>query len=86
MVYLMQWRDGEIVGKREDIGNVFGQGDVTVLGPDGAVVKRLKTQGSLPTNLAFGQPGSQKIYVTEVEFGSLEVLEVGTDGLPLYTG
>lgn len=65
---------------------VFGQGDVTVLGPDGSVVKRLKTQGSLPTNLAFGQPGSHKIYVTEDEFGSLEVLEVGTDGLPLYTG
>jgi gluconolactonase len=65
---------------------VFGQGDVTVLGPDGAVVKRLKTEGSSPTNLAFGPTGSQKIYATETEFGTLEVLEAGTDGLPLHTG
>jgi gluconolactonase len=65
---------------------VFGQGDVTVLGPDGAVVDRIKTDGSFPTNLAFGPPGSQKIYVTEDEKGTFEVFEVGTDGLPLYTG
>ena len=65
---------------------VFGQGDVTVLGPDGAVVERIKTDGTMPTNLAFGPPGSQKIYVTEDEKGTFEVFEVGTDGLPLYTG
>ncbi len=65
---------------------VFGQGDVTVLGPDGAVVERIKTEGLMPTNLVFGLAGSQKIYVTEDEFGTLEVFDVGTDGLPLYTG
>jgi gluconolactonase len=65
---------------------VFGQGDVTVLGPDGAVVERIRTEGSLPTNLAFGPPGSRRIYVTEDEFGTMEVFDVGTDGLPLYTG
>lgn len=65
---------------------VFGQGDVTVLGPDGAVVERIKTEGSMPTNLVFGPAGSQKIYVTEDAQGTLEVFDVDTDGLPLYTG
>lgn len=65
---------------------VFGQGDVTVLGPDGAVVERIETEGRMPTNLVFGPAGSQKIYVTEDAQGTLEVFDVDTDGLPLYTG
>jgi gluconolactonase len=63
---------------------VWGQGDVTVLGRDGSVVKRIKTGGMQPTNLAFGLPGEKKIYVTEMEFGTVEVYDVGTDGLPLH--
>jgi gluconolactonase len=62
---------------------VFGQGDITVLGCDGHVVKRIKTQGSMPTNLAFGPPGEKRIYVTEVETGSVQVFDVDTDGYPL---
>jgi len=65
---------------------VVVQGDVTVLGPDGAVVKRIATKGNFPTNLAFGPRGSKQIYVTEVQFGTLEVHTVDTDGLPLFTG
>ena len=65
---------------------VITQGDVTVLGPDGAVVKRIKTEGNFPTNLVFGPPGSRKIYVTEDQHGTMEVFDVDTDGLPLYTG
>ncbi len=64
---------------------VFGQGDVTVLAPDGAVAERIALAGSMPTNLAFGPPGSQRIYVTEDEHGTLEVCAVATDGWPLYT-
>ena len=63
---------------------VFGQGDVTVLGRNGGVVKRIKTQGMHPTNLAFALPGAQQIYVTEVESGSVQIFDVGTDGLPLH--
>ena len=63
---------------------VFGQGDVTVLGPGGQVVNRLKTQGSMPTNLVFGAAGEHSIYVTEAETGSVQKLHVGTDGFPLY--
>jgi hypothetical protein len=48
------------------------------------VVGPIETAGSLPTNVAFG-PGEQRIYVTEDEFGRVEVFEVGTEGLRLYT-
>jgi gluconolactonase len=61
---------------------VYNQGDVTVLGPDGVVADRLKLGGLRPTNVLFGPAGSQKLYVTEVERGVLEVLDVSTDGLP----
>ncbi len=64
---------------------VFGQGDVTVLGPNGKVVERIKTQGKMPTNCVFGPAGTKKLYVTEDELGTMEVFDVGTDGLPLHT-
>jgi len=63
---------------------VVGQGDVTVLGSDGTVVERIKTAGRRPTNVAFGPPGTRKIFVTETELGQMEVLEVKTDGFQLY--
>lgn len=63
---------------------VVRQGDVTVLGPEGQTVGRIQTAGSAPTNVAFGPPGSQKIYVTEMGEGRFEVFDVNTDGLPLY--
>jgi sugar lactone lactonase YvrE len=63
---------------------VYGQGDVTVLGASGAVVRRIKTAGKRPTNVAFGPAGESRVYVTEVELGALEVHEAETDGLPLF--
>lgn len=63
---------------------VFGQGDVTVLDRHGAVVNRIKTEGLLPSNLAFGADGERAIYVTEVETGTLQKLDVDTSGFPLY--
>ena len=65
---------------------VFGQGDVTVLDPDGSVAERLPLEGKSPTNVAFGSPGEKRLYVTEQAEGRMEVLEVGIDGLPLYRG
>lgn len=66
--------------------SVFAQGDITVLGRDGNVTRRMKTDGNLPTNLAFGLPGDQRIYITEDAQGTLEVFDVDCDGLSLYYG
>jgi gluconolactonase len=63
---------------------VFGQGDVTVLGPDGVPVARMALEGRAPTNVTFGKPGEQRIYVVEDEFGTIEVYDVDTDGFALY--
>ncbi len=65
---------------------VVGQGDVTVLDTAGEVRRRIPTEGGFPTNVAFGPPGSQKIYVTEDEIGTMEVFDVGIDGALLYDG
>jgi gluconolactonase len=65
---------------------VFGQQDVTVLDAAGYICERISTRGKLPTNVAFAQPGSHRIYVTEYEFGAIETFDVGTDGLALWTG
>lgn len=61
---------------------VFGQQDVTVLGPGGRVVRRIVTEGRLPTNVAFGLDQA-KIYVTEDELGQIEVFDVDCKGLAL---
>jgi len=63
---------------------VSRQGDVAVLNPRGAVVKRIILDGPSPTNISFGPRGSKKIYVTEQGIGQFEVHDVDTDGLPLY--
>ncbi len=65
---------------------VFGQGDVTVLAPDGLVRNRIRTAGIAPTNLAFGPDGERRIYVTEDQFGTLEAFDVDAPGLALHTG
>jgi len=77
--------DGMALGRdRRLYVTVFGQGDVTVLEPDGALVRRLPLEGKSPTNVAFGPRGEQRIYVTEQGNGRIEVLAVKTEGWPLY--
>lgn len=65
---------------------VFAQGDVTVLGVDGQVVRRLPTSGNLPTNVAFALPGEHRLHVTEFQLGQMEVFPVDCDGLQLWDG
>jgi gluconolactonase len=64
---------------------VFGQGDITVLRPDGSIEQRIKLPGRAPTNVAFGPPGDWRIYIVEDERGSLEARTVGVDGLALHS-
>lgn len=63
---------------------VYGQGIVTELGPDGSVIRYIPTKGMKPTNVAFGPKGEKKIYVTEDECGVLDMIDVDTEGLPLF--
>jgi len=65
--------------------SVFGQGDVTVLNNEGKVVERIKTKGMNPTNVAFALPPRKQIHVTEYEFGTMELFDVRTNGLELWT-
>lgn len=65
---------------------VFGEGNVAVMGPDGRIDERIHTEGRRPTNVAWGPGGDRHIYVTEIEFGRIEVHETATTALPLYYG
>ena len=65
---------------------VLIQGDITVIDPFGNVKERIKTEGVLPTNLAFDQPGSKRILVTEAEKNHLFFIETDQEGLPLHSG
>jgi len=59
---------------------------VTVLAPSGEIVRRIALHGSGPTNVCFGAPGEQQLYVTEQGTGAFEVHAVRTDGVPLLRG
>ena len=63
---------------------VLIQGDITVLDRFGNVRERIKTDGSLPTNLAFDRTGSKRFLVTEAENNQLLLIDAPHEGLPLY--
>jgi len=63
---------------------VLGEGNIVLLDDAGSIKGRIKTNGSMPTNLAFGAPGERRIYVTEDEFGTIEMHDVDTDGVQLF--
>ena len=62
---------------------VYGQGDVTVLGPDGSVSERIATLGRLPTNIAFAPAGGFAV-ITEVAASAVERMAVSCAGAPLH--
>ncbi len=63
---------------------VFGEGHITILKADGPVERRIALPGRSPTNLAFGKPGENRLYVVEDDQGVLESLPSGIDGLALH--
>lgn len=65
---------------------VFGEGNVAVVGLDGSIERRIRTEGANPTNVAFGPEGERRLYVTEHQLGQIEAYDVDTPGLPLYYG
>ncbi len=65
---------------------IYGEGVVAVVSPQGKVVERLKTEGSAPTNVAFGPEGEARLYVTEHALGQIEVFDVDASAFPLFDG
>ncbi|MCI0514455.1 SMP-30/gluconolactonase/LRE family protein [candidate division KSB1 bacterium] len=61
----------------------FGGGAVYVIAPDGSIRQKLNTPGKRPTNVEFGGPNLQTLFVTEAETNALYQLQVTIPGLPL---
>ena len=64
---------------------VLTQGDITVLEPGGSVSRRLEIDGTYPTNVAFARQGERRLLVTEGSKNNLLLLDVPSDGLPLFS-
>ncbi|MGC9320190.1 MAG: SMP-30/gluconolactonase/LRE family protein [Armatimonadota bacterium] len=59
----------------------FGAGEIKVFSPDGELIEQLPAGGEKPTNVAFGGPEMDELYVTEVESGAVYRLRPGIPGL-----
>jgi len=59
---------------------VIGYGDIAVFNLDGKLEKRIPLIGKRPTNVAFGNKGEKRIYVTEQGIGQMEAYDVDADG------
>jgi gluconolactonase len=70
------------------VGNVyvahFGLGTVDVFGPGGEALGELDAGGKNPTNVAFGGPDGQDLYITETEAGCVNVQRGLAPGLRLF--
>ena len=65
---------------------VFGEGNIAVIDPSGRVIRRIRTEGQNPTNLAWGPEGDTRLFVTEHQLGQIEIHQTETTALPLYYG
>tara|TARA_Y100001934_G_C12379619_1_gene791518 strand:+ start:1084 stop:1983 length:900 start_codon:yes stop_codon:yes gene_type:complete len=63
---------------------VFGQGNITVLGLNGEVVNRIKTNGQRPTNIAFLEHQECKAVITDLGRCEIEELQLKCSGLRLH--
>lgn len=63
---------------------VLGRGDITVVDRHGHVTSRVRVPGTFPTNVAFGQPGTRSVAVSEGSRGELLILPWPVDGHALH--
>jgi gluconolactonase len=61
---------------------LYGRGAIGVIPPAGGPVRYLEIEGANPTNVAFS---GTELYLTEASQGTLQVLDVGEVGLPLFS-
>lgn len=62
---------------------VFGQSEVTQIGPDGSIEARHGTRGTSPTNMAFALDGPYAA-ITEVSGNAVERMDLGCRGASLF--
>jgi sugar lactone lactonase YvrE len=58
----------------------IGAGEIAILGPDGALRGRIKTNGSQPNNVAFGGTDGRTLFITQRSGGFLEHARVDRPG------
>jgi gluconolactonase len=63
---------------------LWGGGRVVVLEADGRQVAEIATPGRNPTNVAFGGPQRETLYLTEAETGAVYRTSLGVRGLALF--
>ena len=63
---------------------LWGGGRVVVLEADGRQVAEIATPGRNPTNVAFGGPQRETLYLTEAETGAVYRTPLGVRGLALF--
>jgi len=56
---------------------------IVVVNSSGDIIAEMPAGGTRPTNLSFGGPNGDWLYVTEAETHSLYLLKVGNRGLRL---
>ena len=63
-----------------------GFGSLWVFDRFGEPIRRVRcAEGRLPTNVAFGGPRNETLYITEVQTGTVQVAELGVPGQVLYS-
>ena len=68
-------------------GNIYiaqyGGGCVHVLDPTGKLIESIPTGGVRPTNVCFGGPNHDTLYVTIRDFGTMVTIPIGVPGYRL---
>jgi sugar lactone lactonase YvrE len=82
---LIKFDDFGMDGMRADVdGNLYitrhGKGTVAKVSPDGRLLKEIRTQGTKPSNIAFGGPDGRTAYVTLQDRGAVETFRAESPG------
>ncbi|RMD51160.1 MAG: hypothetical protein D6830_01010 [Ignavibacteria bacterium] len=69
----------------DEMGNMFlahfGSGTIFVIAPEGQILKRIKAPGMKPSNVEFGGPNGEYLFITEDETNSVYRTELSQIGL-----
>lgn len=62
---------------------IYGQGDICLIAPSGKIAGHIRTNGALPTNVAF-TPDGKYVLITEQQHGVVERIPAPRPGLALH--